>query len=154
MTIQTMTLGYARMGKQREVKKALELFWNNTLDSDALLNVVRDVEASHWKTQRDAGADVISIENSRSNNRTLQEVIEGGYSHQIGNGIYDIHSPVIPTKTQLVEQLQVSIANLPTQQIWVNPDCGLKTRRWDEIVSALRNMVEAAKHVREDMNAN
>lgn len=99
-------------------------------------------------------ADVISIENSRSNNRTLQEVTEAGYSHQIGNGVYDIHSPVVPTTEQLVQQLQAGITNLPLRQIWVNPDCGLKTRRWEEVIPALKNMVEAAKVLREKANAN
>ncbi|MEM6839073.1 MAG: 5-methyltetrahydropteroyltriglutamate--homocysteine S-methyltransferase [Cyanobacteria bacterium P01_C01_bin.120] len=98
-------------------------------------------------------ADVISIENSRSGNRTLQEVTEGGYSHQIGNGVYDIHSPVVPTQEQLVQQLQAGLANLPTQQIWVNPDCGLKTRRWEEVVPSLKAMVAAAQQVREDIHA-
>jgi len=98
-------------------------------------------------------ADVISIENSRSNNRTLQEVTDAGYSHQIGNGIYDIHSPVVPTTEQLVQQLRAGIRNLPLRQIWVNPDCGLKTRRWEEVIPALKNMVEAAKIVREEVNA-
>lgn len=96
-------------------------------------------------------ADVISIENSRSNNRTLQEVTEAGYSHQIGNGVYDIHSPVVPTQEQLVQQLRAGISNLPTQQIWVNPDCGLKTRRWEEVVPALKNMVEATQQLRESL---
>ncbi|MDV2994814.1 MAG: 5-methyltetrahydropteroyltriglutamate--homocysteine methyltransferase [Chroococcidiopsis sp. SAG 2025] len=99
-------------------------------------------------------ADVISIENSRSNNRTLQEVTEAGYSHQIGNGVYDIHSPVVPTTERLVQQLQAGIRNLPLRQIWVNPDCGLKTRRWEEVIPALKNMVEAAKTLREEANAN
>lgn len=98
-------------------------------------------------------ADVISIENSRSNNRTLQEVTDGGYSHQIGNGVYDIHSPVVPTQEQLVEQLKAGIANLPMQQIWVNPDCGLKTRRWEEVVPSLKNMVAAAQQLREEIDA-
>lgn len=93
-------------------------------------------------------ADVISIENSRNNNRTLREVTEGGYSHQIGNGVYDVHSPVVPTKEQLVEQLKAGLANLPTGQIWVNPDCGLKTRRWEEVVPSLKNMVAAAQELR------
>ena len=96
-------------------------------------------------------ADVISIENSRSNNRTLQEVTDGGYSHQIGNGVYDIHSPVVPTQEQLVQQLKTGIAQLPTQQVWVNPDCGLKTRRWEEVVPALKNMVAAAQTLRTEL---
>ena len=98
-------------------------------------------------------ADVISIENSRSNNRTLQEVTAAGYSHQIGNGVYDIHSPVVPSTEQLVQQLTAGIAQLPAQQIWVNPDCGLKTRRWEEVVPALKNMVEAARQLREKNHA-
>lgn len=98
-------------------------------------------------------ADVISIENSRSNNRTLEEVTQGGYSHQIGNGVYDIHSPVIPTTDQLVNQLKAGIANLPLEQIWVNPDCGLKTRRWEEVIPALKNMVEATNKLRDELKS-
>ena len=98
-------------------------------------------------------ADVISIENSRSNNRTLQEVTEAGYSHQIGNGVYDIHSPVVPTTEQLVQQLKAGLTHLPVQQVWVNPDCGLKTRRWEEVVPALQNMVTAARSLRQTIAA-
>ncbi|OKH19436.1 5-methyltetrahydropteroyltriglutamate--homocysteine S-methyltransferase [[Limnothrix rosea] IAM M-220] len=98
-------------------------------------------------------ADVISIENSRSNNRTLQEVTAAGYSHQVGNGVYDIHSPVVPTTEQLTQQLQAGIQTLPLRQIWVNPDCGLKTRRWEEVVPALKNMVAAAQKLRGEANA-
>ncbi|MEO0350228.1 MAG: 5-methyltetrahydropteroyltriglutamate--homocysteine S-methyltransferase [Cyanobacteria bacterium P01_A01_bin.15] len=107
-------------------------------------DIIKDIER--------LDADVISIENSRSNNRTLQEVTAAGYAHQIGNGIYDIHSPVIPTTEQLVQQLQVGMQNLPLKQLWVNPDCGLKTRRWEEVVPALKNMVAATKALREDIS--
>ncbi|HBQ97085.1 MULTISPECIES: 5-methyltetrahydropteroyltriglutamate--homocysteine S-methyltransferase [unclassified Roseofilum] len=106
-------------------------------------DIIRDIE--------NLDADVISIENSRSNNRTLQEVTQAGYSHQIGNGVYDIHSPVVPTTEQLVEQLKSGITNLPTEQIWVNPDCGLKTRRWEEVIPALKNMVKAAQVLRTEL---
>jgi 5-methyltetrahydropteroyltriglutamate--homocysteine methyltransferase len=108
-------------------------------------DIIKDIERMD--------ADVISIENSRSNNRTLQEVTNAGYSHQIGNGVYDIHSPVVPTTAQLSQQLQAGIHNLPLRQIWVNPDCGLKTRRWEEVIPSLKNMVEAAKIIREQINA-
>ena len=94
---------------------------------------------------------VISIENSRSNNQTLREITEGGYSHQVGNGVYDIHSPVVPTTEQILQQLRTGVANLPVKQIWVNPDCGLKTRRWSEVIPALKNMVEATKVLREEI---
>lgn len=105
-------------------------------------DIIKDIER--------LDADVISIENSRSNNRTLQEVTTAGYAHQIGNGVYDIHSPVVPTTEQLVQQLQAGITNLPLRQIWINPDCGLKTRRWEEMSPALKNIVAAAQQVREE----
>lgn len=108
-------------------------------------DIIKDIER--------LDADVISIENSRSNNQTLREVTEAGYSHQIGNGVYDIHSPIVPSTEQLVRQLQKGIANLPTEQIWVNPDCGLKTRRWEEVIPALKNMVAATQRLREEKNA-
>ncbi|MBC1237096.1 MULTISPECIES: 5-methyltetrahydropteroyltriglutamate--homocysteine S-methyltransferase [Nostoc] len=107
-------------------------------------DIIKDIER--------LDADVISIENSRSNNQTLREITEGGYSHQVGNGVYDIHSPVVPTTEQILQQLRTGIANLPVKQIWVNPDCGLKTRRWSEVIPALKNMVEATKVLREEAN--
>ncbi|AUC60532.1 5-methyltetrahydropteroyltriglutamate--homocysteine methyltransferase MetE [Cyanobacterium sp. HL-69] len=104
-------------------------------------DIIKDIEKMD--------ADVISIENSRSNNRTLEEVTTAGYNHQIGNGVYDIHSPVVPSTAQMVKQLEEGLKNLPLQQIWVNPDCGLKTRHWDEVIPALSNMVEATKIIRQ-----
>ncbi|WP_416671370.1 5-methyltetrahydropteroyltriglutamate--homocysteine S-methyltransferase [Egbenema bharatensis] len=98
-------------------------------------------------------ADVLSIENSRSNNETLFEITDAGYQHQVGNGVYDVHSPVVPSVEQMVQQLKTGIANLPIEQIWVNPDCGLKTRRWEEVIPSLKNMVEAAKMIREEAHA-
>ncbi len=97
-------------------------------------------------------ADVLSIENSRSNNETLFEITNAGYQHQVGNGVYDVHSPAIPSTEQMVQQLRTGIANLPIKQIWVNPDCGLKTRHWEEVIPSLKNMVEAAKIIREEIN--
>lgn len=108
-------------------------------------DIIRDIE--------NLDADVISIENSRSNNRTLKEVTEAGYSHQIGNGVYDVHSPVVPPTEQVVQQLKSGITNLPTEQIWVNPDCGLKTRHWEEVIPALKNMVEATRILRQELSS-
>ncbi|AFZ18864.1 5-methyltetrahydropteroyltriglutamate--homocysteine S-methyltransferase [Allocoleopsis franciscana] len=99
-------------------------------------------------------ADVLSIENSRSNNETLYELTDGGYSKQVGNGVYDVHSPAIPNTEQILSQLRTGIANLPVKQIWVNPDCGLKTRRWEEVVPSLKSMVQATKILREETNAS
>lgn len=98
-------------------------------------------------------ADVLSIENSRSGNQTLEEIATGGYTHQVGNGVYDIHTLVIPNTDQMVQQLGAGVTKLPLQ-IWVNPDCGLKTRHWSEVIPALKNMVRAAKVLREEANAN
>jgi 5-methyltetrahydropteroyltriglutamate--homocysteine methyltransferase len=95
-------------------------------------------------------ADVLSIENSRSGNQTLEEIASGGYSHQVGNGVYDIHSPVIPNTEQMVRQIRAGLTKLPKEQIWVNPDCGLKTRRWEEVVPALKNMIEATEVLRNE----
>ncbi|MBF2014169.1 MAG: 5-methyltetrahydropteroyltriglutamate--homocysteine S-methyltransferase [Rivularia sp. T60_A2020_040] len=99
-------------------------------------------------------ADVLSIENSRSNNETLYELTDGGYSKQVGNGVYDVHSPAVPTTEQMLSQLRTGIANLPVEQIWVNPDCGLKTRRWEEVIPSIKNMVDAAKVLREEASVS
>jgi len=98
-------------------------------------------------------ADVLSIENSRSNNETLFEITNAGYQHEVGNGIYDVHSPSIPSVEQMVQQLRTGVENLPVQQIWVNPDCGLKTRSWEEVIPSLKNMVKAAQTLRQDVES-
>lgn len=96
-------------------------------------------------------ADVLSIENSRSNNETLFEITEAGYRYQVGNGVYDVHSPAVPSIGQMLEQLRTGVAHLPVEQTWINPDCGLKTRRWEEVVPALKNMVAATQKLREEI---
>ncbi len=98
-------------------------------------------------------ADVISIEDSRSNNETLRQLTEAGYSRQVGPGVYDVHSPTIPTADSLTEGLRKCYQHLPTEQIWVNPDCGLKTRRWSEVIPATRNMVKAAIALRQEIES-
>ncbi|MFN3360255.1 MAG: 5-methyltetrahydropteroyltriglutamate--homocysteine S-methyltransferase [Pseudanabaenaceae cyanobacterium] len=97
-------------------------------------------------------ADVLSIENSRSNNATLLEIAEAGYKHQVGNGVYDVHSPAIPSVAQITTQLRLGVEKIPVQQIWVNPDCGLKTRQWEEVIPALQNMVRAAQKLRAELS--
>lgn len=98
-------------------------------------------------------ADVLSIENSRSNNATLFQITRAGYQHQVGNGVYDVHSPAVPSVNQILQQLRTGIEHLPIAQTWVNPDCGLKTRRWEEVIPALKNMVEATRQLREEISA-
>ncbi len=93
-------------------------------------------------------ADVISIETSRSRMELLDAFVGYRYPNEIGPGVYDIHSPRVPTVEEMIELLARAGQHLDPEQIWVNPDCGLKTRRWEEVRPALVNMVEAAKAMR------
>ena len=93
-------------------------------------------------------ADVISIETSRSQMELLHTFAVYHYPNDIGPGIYDIHSPRIPTEAEIEELLQKASSVLSPSQLWVNPDCGLKTRRWEEVRPALAAMVEAARAMR------
>ncbi|PIF46147.1 5-methyltetrahydropteroyltriglutamate--homocysteine methyltransferase [Chryseobacterium sp. 52] len=93
----------------------------------------------------DMDADVITIECSRSQMELLQAFADFKYPNEIGPGVYDIHSPRVPSKEEMIELLNKAQAVIPAQQLWVNPDCGLKTRHWDETEKALIAMVEASK---------
>ena len=93
-------------------------------------------------------ADVITIETSRSDMELLEGFGKFKYPNEIGPGVYDIHSPRIPETVEMVRLLQKAAAVVPPHNIWVNPDCGLKTRGWPETEAALRNMVDAAKQLR------
>ncbi len=93
-------------------------------------------------------ADVISMESSRSRMELLATFRESGYPNDIGPGVYDIHSPAIPTVEGMRELLDRALAVIDAERLWVNPDCGLKTRRWEEVRPALNAMVQAAVEVR------
>ncbi len=96
----------------------------------------------------DMDADVITIECSRSKMELLDAFAKFRYPHEIGPGVYDIHSPRVPSKEEMVDLLKKAKAVIPADQLWVNPDCGLKTRHWDETKKALLEMVAAAKELR------
>lgn len=96
----------------------------------------------------DMDADVITIECSRSQMELLDAFADFNYPNEIGPGVYDIHSPRVPSKAEMVALLHKAKAVIPVEQIWVNPDCGLKTRHWEETKKALVEMVEAAKELR------
>jgi 5-methyltetrahydropteroyltriglutamate--homocysteine methyltransferase len=96
-------------------------------------------------------ADVNLIEAARSRMELLHDWEKTGYTNDIGPGVYDIHSPRVPTIEEMVELLQEAARVLRPEQIWVNPDCGLKTRAWPETDQSLRNMVQAAKQLREEL---
>jgi 5-methyltetrahydropteroyltriglutamate--homocysteine methyltransferase len=93
-------------------------------------------------------ADVITIETSRSDMQLLDVFEAFNYPNAIGPGVYDIHSPNIPNIEQMLQLMKKAAQRIPAEQLWVNPDCGLKTRHWQEVIPALKNMVEAAKLLR------
>ena len=93
-------------------------------------------------------ADVISIESSRSKMELLTAFREYEYPSDVGPGVYDIHSPRVPSVEEMAELLQLALQVIPCERLWVNPDCGLKTRAWKEVRPALKNMVEAARRLR------
>ena len=102
------------------------------------------------KTIEAMDADVISIETARSGNRLLKIFKDVNYKQEIGPGIYDIHSPRVPSVQEMVNQIKALIEVLPKEQLWINPDCGLKTRKWPEVKESLKNMVEAVKIVKQN----
>jgi 5-methyltetrahydropteroyltriglutamate--homocysteine methyltransferase len=95
-------------------------------------------------------ADVISMEASRSQMELLHAFGEFEYPNEVGPGIWDIHSPRVPGVDEMVELLREAKEVVPVERLWVNPDCGLKTRGWEEVRPALTNLVEAARRVRGD----
>ncbi len=97
----------------------------------------------------DMDADVITIETSRSNMELLDVFEDFEYPNAIGPGVYDIHSPNIPSVESMVALMEQAAQRIPAERLWVNPDCGLKTRAWEEVRPALANMVEAARQLRQ-----
>jgi 5-methyltetrahydropteroyltriglutamate--homocysteine methyltransferase len=96
-------------------------------------------------------ADVLLIEAARSRMELLHDWERTGYPQEIGPGVYDIHSPRVPPAEEMVALLKAAARVLPPEQLWVNPDCGLKTRGWPETEAALRNLVQAAKQLRKEL---
>lgn len=94
-------------------------------------------------------ADVISIEASRSKMDLLRAFSTFHYPNEIGPGVWDIHSPRVPAADEMLQLLRSAMKVIPPERLWVNPDCGLKTRRWEEVIPALKNLVAAAKSARE-----
>jgi 5-methyltetrahydropteroyltriglutamate--homocysteine methyltransferase len=96
--------------------------------------------------------DVITIETSRSDMELLDAFDRFEYPSEIGPGVYDIHSPNVPSEQQIVDLMTKAAKKIPVQRLWVNPDCGLKTRSWDEVRPALQNMVSAARRLRAQLS--
>jgi 5-methyltetrahydropteroyltriglutamate--homocysteine methyltransferase len=96
-------------------------------------------------------ADVTSIESARSRGEVVPELERSGFGRGIGPGVYDIHSPRVPSAAEVQELLEAAVAAIPRRQVWVNPDCGLKTRGYDETVASLENVLAATRAVREKL---
>jgi 5-methyltetrahydropteroyltriglutamate--homocysteine methyltransferase len=98
---------------------------------------------------RNLDADVTSIEAARSRMEVVHDIQTSGFEHGIGPGVYDIHSPRVPSVAEVTELLETALGAIPGHQLWVNPDCGLKTRGYDETVASLKNILAATRAVRE-----
>ncbi|MGX1757468.1 5-methyltetrahydropteroyltriglutamate--homocysteine S-methyltransferase [Streptomyces lydicus] len=96
----------------------------------------------------DLDADVISLEAARSHMQVAGELATAGYPREVGPGVYDIHSPRVPSANEVTALLRKGLDAIPAERLWVNPDCGLKTRGWPEVRAALENLVAAAREVR------
>ncbi|MFJ3191934.1 5-methyltetrahydropteroyltriglutamate--homocysteine S-methyltransferase [Streptomyces griseoviridis] len=101
----------------------------------------------------DLDADVISLEAARSHMQVARELAAHGYPREAGPGVYDIHSPRVPSTEEAAQLLRTGLAAIPAERLWVNPDCGLKTRGWPETRSSLENLVTAARRVRAELPA-
>ncbi|WP_113738538.1 5-methyltetrahydropteroyltriglutamate--homocysteine S-methyltransferase [Blattabacterium clevelandi] len=99
----------------------------------------------------DLDADVITLETSRSRMELLKAFSKFSYPNEIGPGVYDIHSPRIPTVEEIFDLIQKASNRIPIRNIWINPDCGLKTRKWDEVIKSLKNMTESARIARKKL---
>ena len=103
-------------------------------------DIIKDID--------DMDADVITFEASRSDLAILTALNKSGFKTEVGPGVYDIHSPRVPSKEEIVAALHKMLQKIPKEKLWVNPDCGLKTRGTEETVPSLEHLVEAAKEVR------
>ncbi|WP_330241878.1 5-methyltetrahydropteroyltriglutamate--homocysteine S-methyltransferase [Streptomyces sp. NBC_00525] len=102
----------------------------------------------------DLDADVISLEAARSHMQVARELAAHGYPREAGPGVYDIHSPRVPSPEEAATLLRTGLAAIPAERLWVNPDCGLKTRAWPETRTSLENLVAAARTVRAELHTS
>ena len=98
----------------------------------------------------DMDADVITFEASRSDLTILDVLKQNDFRTQVGPGVYDIHSPRVPSKDEIKKAIDKMLTRIPARKLWVNPDCGLKTRGTEETVPSLKNLVNAAKEARNE----
>ncbi|MDR2342878.1 MAG: 5-methyltetrahydropteroyltriglutamate--homocysteine S-methyltransferase [Campylobacteraceae bacterium] len=140
--------------KEKYEKWALEAFKLAVSSAKAKTQIHTHMCYSNFndiiKTIEAMEADVISIETARAGNKILKIFEDVGYKQEIGPGIYDIHSPRVPSIEEMINQINALLEIFPKEKLWINPDCGLKTRKWEEVIPALKNLVKAVKSVREN----
>ncbi|NJP73625.1 5-methyltetrahydropteroyltriglutamate--homocysteine S-methyltransferase [Streptomyces sp. C1-2] len=102
----------------------------------------------------DLDADVISLEAARSHMQVARELAAHGYPREAGPGVYDIHSPRVPSTDEAADLLRTGLKAIPAERLWVNPDCGLKTRGWPEVQASLEHLVAAAREVRREVSTD
>ena len=102
----------------------------------------------------DLDADVISLEAARSHMQVAHELATHGYPREAGPGVYDIHSPRVPSAEEAAALLRTGLKAIPAERLWVNPDCGLKTRGWPETRASLENLVATARTLRGELSAS
>jgi methionine synthase II (cobalamin-independent) len=148
--IKTHNLGYPRIGENRELKRATEAFWNGSITEAKLVAHAAELRKRHWQKQKALGIDLIPSNDFSfyDQMKLLDGFVAFRYPADIGPGVWDIHSPRVPSVDEMESLLRKALVVLP-EQLWVNPDCGLKTRRWEEVVPALENLVQASHHLRQ-----
>jgi 5-methyltetrahydropteroyltriglutamate--homocysteine methyltransferase len=142
--------------KKAYEEMALKCFWISTsavkADTQIHTHMCYSVFDDIMDTVEAMDADVITIETAKAGNRLLGVFKKVGYGKEVGPGIYDIHSPRIPSVEEMRAQIDGILEVLPASKVWINPDCGLKTRKWEEVKASLINMVEAAKIARNKLS--
>lgn len=131
--MKTAVIGFPRIGALRELKFSSEKYFRNEITEEELLETGRTLRKTHWKIQKDAGIDFISCNH---------------FETEVGPGVYDIHSARVSSVEEIVTALKGMLEKIEPDKLWVNPDCGLKTRGVKETDASLRNMVAAVKEIR------
>ena len=123
---------------------------NYSVNKDSKLSVSYSEFNDIIKAIDDMDADVITFEASRSDLQILDALRDNHFETEVGPGVYDIHSPRVPSVDEIVAAVNIMLTKIDREKLWINPDCGLKTRGVSETTASLKNMVEAAKQIREN----
>ena len=147
--MKTATIGYPRVGTLRELKFATEKYFEGVLSKAELQDTAALLRKTHWQMHINNSLDFIP---SNDSDLAIIDVLnQCGFKTAVGPGVYDIHSPRIPGIEEIKATLFKMLENIPKEKLWVNPDCGLKTRGNTETVPSLKNLVDAAQQVRRSL---